>query len=96
MSHTSYSVGSAFAQALSMANAMIDGAAMTRLPHVVRIELAGYDAEEATVYLRHNPAKARDKLICAAAQLMAVAEALGRRAEVVQLPAGRSHLRVVS
>lgn len=104
MSHTSYKVGSAFAQALSQATTIVQDAAPMRLRAVDLVNIGRYCAEEAHTYLQHDAAKARDMLIHGAARMLAVAEMLERPAEpgpsadVIAFPgaAGRAPQQVAS
>ncbi|UZW54027.1 hypothetical protein NUH86_10820 [Sphingobium sp. JS3065] len=103
MSHTSYSVGSAFAQALSQASMILHGDSLVALRPVDFINVGRFCAEEAHALIRTDAARARDLLITGASRMLAAAEMLDRRdappsADVIPFPggAGRSILRVVS
>ena len=103
MSHIQYSIGSAFAEVLSRASAVVRDAGPMRLRPVDLINVGNYCAEEAHALLQRDPAKAREMLIHGASRMLAVAEMLERpapalpSADVIPFPGvgARSILRAV-
>ena len=84
MSHIRYAVGSAFAQALSQASAIVRDEGPFFLRPVDFVNVGRYCAEEAHSYLQRDPAQARALLIHGAARMLAVAEMLERPVEPAQ------------
>jgi hypothetical protein len=103
MSQTSYSVGSAFAEALSQADAMARTDSASRLRPVDFVNVGLYCSEEAHALLQRDPAKARELLIHGASRMLALAEMLpgvieqAPTADVIPFPRdARPRLAVVS
>ena len=92
MPHTQYSVGSAFAQALSQASAIVRDQGPFYLRPVDFMNVGRYCAEEAHSHLQRDPVQARALLIHGAARMLAVAEMLerpvdpGPSADVIAFP----------
>jgi len=96
MSRGSFSVGSAFAEALSQMGALESAETEYRIVDLVNI--GRHCADAAHGAMEADAARARELLITGASRMLAAAERLEHRAAVTRLPtiASRRSLRSVS
>jgi hypothetical protein len=100
MSQTSYSVGSAFAEALSQAGAFQRDPDRTDYRTVDFVNIGSHSAQVAHALMQSDPAEARRMLIHGASRMLIAAEQLagqGASADVIPFPRdARPRLAVVS